>query len=430
MQILKYGASGPQTELLQLALFRAGFLDEAGIDGIFGSDTRAALRRFQSSSGLNADGVAGPRSWQALTPWLVGYAMRTVRRGDTLSSLAGTFGSSVAAIDAANPGLDPLNLAVGSRLVIPLGFNVVPDNISFTSTVLELCVRGLRARYPFINAGSIGNSALGKTLYRLSIGSGRRELFVNASHHANEWITTPLLMKFLENYSAACAFGRRIGGYDAAALFSSAVLHLVPMVNPDGVDLVTGELASGSSAYRRAFSIAQGYPQISFPDGWKANINGVDLNLQYPADWERAREIKFAQGFTSPAPRDFVGSAPLSQPESSAVYNFTRKHDFKLTLSYHTQGNVIYWKYLDFEPADSRAIGRRFSELSGYPLELTPPVSSFAGYKDWFIEAYDRPGYTFEVGLGIAPLPLSQLGDIYAANEGVLAEAILIAGRL
>ena len=430
MQILKYGASGAQTELLQLALFRAGFIDEAGIDGVFGGKTRAALRRFQSASGLNADGVAGPRSWQALTPWLVGYAMRTVRRGDTLSSLAEAFGSSVAAIDAANPGLDPLNLAVGSRLVIPLGFNVVPDNISFTSTVLELCARGLRARYPLIKAGSIGNSALGKTLYRFSIGNGGSELFANASHHANEWITSPLLMKFLENYAAACTFGRRIGGHDAAALFSSATLHLVPMVNPDGVDLVTGELAADSRAYRRAFSIAQNYPQISFPDGWKANINGVDLNLQYPAGWDRAREIKFAQGFTSPAPRDFVGSAPLSQPESRAIYNFTRKHDFKLTLSYHTQGNVIYWKYLDFEPSGSYAIGRRFSELSGYPLELTPPLSSFAGYKDWFIEAYDRPGYTLEAGLGSAPLPLSQLGDIYAANEGVLAEATLIAGRL
>ena len=41
--------------------------------------------------------------------------------------------------------------------------------------------------------------------------------------------------------------------------------------------------------------------------GWKANINGVDLNLQFPAGWENAKEIKYSQGFNKPAPRDFVG---------------------------------------------------------------------------------------------------------------------------
>jgi g-D-glutamyl-meso-diaminopimelate peptidase len=63
----------------------------------------------------------------------------------------------------------------------------------------------------------------------------------------------------------------------------------------------------------------------------------VDLNLQFPAGWEQAKEIKYSQGFTSPAPRDFVGSAPLSEPESIALYNFTISHNFSLILAYHTQ---------------------------------------------------------------------------------------------
>ena len=153
----------------------------------------------------------------------------------------------------------------------------------------------------------------------------------------------------------------------------------------------------------------------------------MDLNLQFPASWEKAKEIKFAQGFTSPAPRDFVGLAPLTAPEAISIYNFTKEHNFRLILSYHTQGRVIYWRYLDFLPPGSYYIGTRFSQSSGYELEDTPFASSFAGYKDWFIQNYNLPGYTIECGLGSNPLPISQFNTIYAENEGILVLGSILA---
>ncbi len=287
--------------------------------------------------------------------------------------------------------------------------------------MLELCVKGLKARYPFIETGSIGTSVLGKSLYYLKMGVGANEVFYNASHHANEWITSPLLTKYFEDYAMAYAFENEIFDRNATELYNAATLYMVPMVNPDGVDLVTGYIPEGSGTYNRA--LAMNDPPVLFPQGWKANINGVDLNLQYPAGWEEARRIKFDEGFTKPGPRDYVGPAPLSQPESRAVYNFTLNHDFKLTLSYHTQGRVIYWKYADYEPEDSYQIGRELSRLSGYALELTPPYSANAGYKDWFIQNYNRPGYTIEVGVGVAPLPISQFDENYNDNIGMLTYA-------
>ena len=146
----------------------------------------------------------------------------------------------------------------------------------------------------------------------------------------------------------------------------------------------------------------------------------MELNLQFPAGWELARRTKYAQGYTMPAPRDFVGEKPLSAPESLAIYNFTRENDFRLILAYHTQGEVIYWKYQDYNPKNSRQIAQYFSMVSGYAVEETPLASGYAGYKDWFIMAYNRPGYTIEAGRGENPLPMNRFAQIYEDNKGIL----------
>ena len=153
----------------------------------------------------------------------------------------------------------------------------------------------------------------------------------------------------------------------------------------------------------------------------------MDLNLQFPAGWEQARQIKYSQGFTLPAPRDFVGYGPLTEPESLAVYNFTLQHNFSLVIAYHTQGEVIYWQFQNYTPANSLYIGQQFARASGYSLEETPYNSSFAGYKDWFIQNYNRPGYTVEVGSGINPLPTSQFNQIYRNNLGILVLGAILA---
>lgn len=155
--------------------------------------------------------------------------------------------------------------------------------------------------------------------------------------------------------------------------------------------------------------------------GWKfLKSTGVDLNLQFPAGWEEARKIKFAQGFTSPAPRDFVGYGPLTEPESLALYDFTLEHNFNLILAYHTQGQEIYWQFQNYAPEKAEEIGEKFAEVSGYVLAEVPFNSSFAGYKDWFLQTYKKPGYTIEAGLGENPLPISQFDEIYNDNIGIL----------
>lgn len=91
-----------------------------------------------------------------------------------------------------------------------------------------------------------------------------------------------------------------------------------------------------------------------------------------------------------------------------------------MVIAYHTQGQEIYWQFQDHTPPTSRTIGEQFANSSGYLLADTPYNSSFAGYKDWFIQTYRRPGYTIEAGLGENPLPISQFNEIYQDNLGIL----------
>lgn len=396
MEVLRFGSTGPEVELLQSTLKKIGFYTGI-IDGEFGKETENSVIRFQNEFGIISDGVVGQSTWDRLYPYIYGYSIYKVRNGDTIFNIAKKFGTSVNRILVANPNIDPNNLQINQVIIVPFG-NVVQTDISYTYDNLITNISGLLRIYPFLQIGSIGRSVLGKAIPVIRIGEGQKEVFYNASIHANEWITTPVLMKFLEEYSRRYVEDGTIFGYNARDLYENTTLYIVPMINPDGVDLVTGSIKEGDFAYEQARKIAEDYPNIPFPDGWKANIEGIDLNLQFPAGWENAREIKFEQGFVSSAPRDYVGEGPLVAPEAIALYNFTLMHNFRLILTYHTQGRVIYWRFLNFLPPDSFEIGQEFSRVSGYELETTPISSGFAGYKDWFIQEFNRPGYTIEAG--------------------------------
>lgn len=301
--------------------------------------------------------------------------------------------------------------------------SLVKTDVPMTSALCGQTIKELMEKYPFIKVEKLTETAFGRPVWAMVMGEGDRHVLYSAAHHANEWITATLLLKFAEELSEACQTDGTVYGIKAKDLLDHVVIHLVPMVDPDGVDLVTGAIQPGSAEYDRARHIAGNFPDIPFPDGWKANLNGVDLNLQYPAGWMIARELKFSQGFDRPAPRDYVGRAPLDQRESRALADYTEEVDPDLVLAYHTQGKVIYWQFRDYQVPGAKLLGEEFAQLSGYELADVPYESSFAGYKDWFIQKFRRPGYTIEAGQGQNPLPIEQFDEIYRDNLPILVTA-------
>lgn len=366
MKEIKYNDNSNLVSLLQLTL-KGLNLYNGNIDRIFGNKTLQAVKDFQASQNLEITGVVDKNTWNKLFQYIT-----------------------------------------------------VPTTISFDYDVLTVVINALTYKFSFLEVGNIGNSVMGNVIQYIKLGNGPKKVLYVASTHANEWITSPILMKFIEDYSLAYLSNSFIYEINIKELYEQASIYIVPMLNPDGVNLVTGNISTAYSYYTDALNISNNFPNIRFPDGWKANINGVDLNLQFPAGWENAKEIKYSQGYTTYAPRDFVGNFPLEASESKAIYNYIINNNFELMLTYHSQGEVIFWKFLDFNPQNSQKIGEKLSKLSGYTLENTPLNSSYAGLKDWFIQDFNLPAYTFEVGLGTNPLPINQFDNIYNDNLGVL----------
>jgi peptidoglycan hydrolase-like protein with peptidoglycan-binding domain len=73
------GATGEPVRRAQRALRRTPDLGLA-VDGIFGSATEAAVKKFQQGKGLTVDGIVGPHTWQALPD---GGPMPTLQQGST-----------------------------------------------------------------------------------------------------------------------------------------------------------------------------------------------------------------------------------------------------------------------------------------------------------------------------------------------------------
>jgi g-D-glutamyl-meso-diaminopimelate peptidase len=339
-----------------------------------------------------------------------------VEEGDTFWKLAAQRNIHVDGLLLLNGYVNPDALKIGSTILLPSRVTspIVNGRQGYSSDILERDLTRLKELYPFVKLSSIGKSVLGKPLYEIKIGDGTKKVHMNASFHANEWITTAILMTFLNDFLLSLTNMMPIRGVETMSVYKGVTLSFTPMVNPDGVDLVLK--GPPSEMKEQVLKINNGSTDFT---GWKANIRGVDLNNQFPAKWDLEKERKEIK---SPAPRDFPGDKPLSEPETIAMAELAQEELFDRMLALHTQGKEFYWGYEGLEPPEAERLADDFERVSGY--RSVRYIDSYAGYKDWYIKEFQRTAFTLELGKGINPLPLSQFDEIYRDTLGIFLAAV------
>lgn len=342
-----------------------------------------------------------------------------IKQGESLESIAEDKHLSIETLLLINQTLQEDKLQASQSIHVPnrITSRIVQGEQKYSYEHLINDLNRLEKIYPFIRISSIGNSVLGKDIPEILIGKGNKRVHMNGSFHANEWITTPIIMTFLNDYLLAVTNQICIRGVEIQCLYEQSTMSIVPMVNPDGVNLVLNGPPFEEHLCSDILLLNEGKTDFS---GWKANIRGVDLNDQFPAGWE----IEKNRRTPIPGPRDYPGEKPLSEPESMAMAELTIMSNFSRVIAFHTQCKEIYWGFENLEPKESEKIANEFARVSGY----TPVrnLDSYAGYKDWFIQDFRRPGFTIELGEGTNPLPLSQFKEIYEQALGIFLAGLYL----
>lgn len=269
--------------------------------------------------------------------------------------------------------------------------------------IAELCLK-----YKFIKKGVIGRSCSGKEITALKIGSASEYSLITAAFHGSERITSTVLLMFIEELCFAIQSNGYIAGLKADKALKDRGVLFVPCVNPDGCDIsLLGAKACGDCSAKIAKLCKNDFVH------WNANFRGVDINHNFNADWENLRKKEREIGIYGPSPTRFGGFSPESEPETQALTNLCRNIKIRHAVALHSQGEVIYWSFGDNQPPKAKKMAEILATSSGYALDVPSSIATGGGFKDWFIEEFNRPAFTIELGLGKNPLPASDASYIY-----------------
>lgn len=283
--------------------------------------------------------------------------------------------------------------------------------------------------YPkLVRAEVIGTTADKRKIYDIIIGNDKadRQIVIQAGCHGREYMTCLLVMDmveyYLQGYNKRSYKGKLISDY-----FEDFQVHIVPMLNPDGVTisqlgakgLKNPQLRKNVAVmYKNAVTYGYtSYSEARYYERWKANAHGVDINRNFNGKWEMAEKLKCAAGW------DYKGTTPESEAESRAITKLIDSLSDPVTvISYHATGSVVWWDYAQQGSFRSRcyAEAKLISDLTGYKLNPYDKTSC-AGLCDRIIAGGGKTvPILIEIGEGECPLDITEYPEIFRKNYRLL----------
>ncbi|WP_432650068.1 M14 family zinc carboxypeptidase [Huintestinicola sp.] len=304
----------------------------------------------------------------------------------------------------------------------------IVDNTDPEYSYNDMCedIDKLIVAYPkLVRAEVIGTTADKRKIYDIIIGSDKadKQIVIQAGCHGREYMTCLLVMDmaeyYLQGYNRKSYNGKLFSDY-----FEDFQVHIVPMLNPDGVTIsqfgakgLRNPQLRKNVAVMYKNAVTYGYTAYSeelYYERWKANAHGVDINRNFNGKWGIAEELKCASGW------GYKGKSPESEAESKAITKLIGSLSDPVTvISYHATGSLVWWDYAQQGNFRSRcyAEAKLISDMTGYKLNPYDKTSC-AGLCDRIIAK--GGGKTvpilIEIGKGECPLDISEYPEIFRKN--------------
>ncbi len=269
----------------------------------------------------------------------------------------------------------------------------------------QLCRLGAEKRI-------IGHSVEGREIPVLRLGQGRCNILYLCSTHATETIAGAVLLRFAYDLLTA----QEICAMDCSHALYKTRLHILPLLNPDGAEIALGRINEAARAR-----------MVFFNDNsedfthWQANARGVDLNHNFDAAFDQGKAMERELGIYGPSPTRYGGKTPFSEPETQALRRYILAENIDRLYAFHTQGEEIY-----YDGPDALGLARILAKSCGYAVSKPEGIASCRGAKDWFCAAFNRPGFTVEMGKGQNPLPIGDAASIYRTCQEMLMFTTII----
>lgn len=255
--------------------------------------------------------------------------------------------------------------------------HIADPHYPYTYRRTMCAVKRMLCRYRgLLRVEETGTSEQGRNIPLLSLGTGKRKLFLLGSIHGREYVTTGYLLRCMEEYAENLQKKEIYGEFDLQEILREFSFYVLPVCNPDSVEIALG----------RALPMIRGAEFCAYT--YKNNSRNINLNANFPFEWQAVPKER--QG----------GNFAASEKETRFIMNLCDKHDFEKALSFHIRGGCLYWRdRVNGRIPDDRELAERISARCKLRLcPVTADIKNCAGgFENWFRSMFNRPALCVEL---------------------------------